>query len=176
MKSLSLTSKKGQVDNLAPAIIALIIAAVFLVLGLVITQNLRDVDTLKNTATTTNETEVWINASGYTVDNEDGDRTDSFTVTAIWNRSASGNYNVTVGTGNATISDAGVVTNATTTTYTNVSLSYAYQAGEDAWEASNDTLYGLGTFADFWEIIVLAIITTVVIGLLIAVFGRRRVR
>jgi len=86
-----LISKKGQVQQIAPAILALVFAAVVLVFGLVITQKLRDSTT-----------------------------------------SASAAYN-----------------------------------------AANKTVVGLGTFADFWEIIVLAIVITVVIGLLLVVFGGR---
>ena len=40
-----------------------------------------------------------------------------------------------------------------------------------AFIAANKTVIGLGTFADFWEIIVLAIVITVVIGLLLVIFG-----
>lgn len=83
--------KKGQVQTLAPAILSLVFAAVVLVFGLVISQELRDTQT----------------------------------------------------------------------------------AGSDAFNAANDTLVGLATFADFWEIIVLAIVITVVIGLLLVVFGGR---
>ncbi len=43
-----------------------------------------------------------------------------------------------------------------------------------AYNASNATIAGLGTFADFWEIIVLAIVITVVIGLLLVIFGGTR--
>lgn len=39
--------------------------------------------------------------------------------------------------------------------------------------AADSTVTGMATFPDFWEIIVLAIVTTVVIGLLVSVFGRR---
>ena len=91
----SILMKKGQVGSLAPAILSLVFAAVVLVMGLVISQELRDTQT----------------------------------------------------------------------------------AATDAYEAANLTLVGLGTFADFWEIIVLAIIISVVIGLLLTVFGgsaRRR--
>lgn len=83
-------NKKGQVNLLAPAILSLVFAAVVLVFGLVISQELRDTQT----------------------------------------------------------------------------------AGTDAFGAANQTLVGLGTFADFWEIIVLAVVITVVIGLLLVVFGR----
>ena len=47
-------------------------------------------------------------------------------------------------------------------------------AGSDAYVTANKTLVGLGTFADFWEIIVLAIVIAVVIGLLLTVFGGGR--
>lgn len=94
MKSLFKMQKKGQLNTLAPAILSLVFAAVVLVFGLVISQELRDTQT----------------------------------------------------------------------------------AGTEAYTAANDTLVGLGTFADFWEIIVLAIVITVVIGLLLVVFGGRRAR
>ncbi len=82
---------KGQVQTLAPAILSLVFAAVVLVFGLVITQELRDTQ----------------------------------------------------------------------------------DSGTDAYAAANDTIVGLATFADFWEIIVLAIVITIVIGLLLIVFGGR---
>ena len=85
-------NKKGQVQALAPAILTLVFAAIVLVFGLVMTQELRDT-----------------------------------------------------------------------------------QAAEtSAYAAANLTVVGLGTFADFWEIIVLAIVITVVIGLLLVVFGGQR--
>ena len=90
----SILSKKGQVQAIAPAILSLVFAAVVLVFGLVISQELRDTQT----------------------------------------------------------------------------------AGTEAYTAANLTVVGLGTFADFWEIIVLAIIITVVIGLLLTVFGGKRGR
>jgi len=95
MKSiLEMKSKKGQLNTLAPAILSLVFAAVVLVFGLVISQELRDTQT----------------------------------------------------------------------------------SGTEAYTAANNTIIGLGTFADFWEIIVLAVVITVVIGLLLLVFGGGRAR
>lgn len=45
--------------------------------------------------------------------------------------------------------------------------------GSEAYKAANETVVGLGTFADFWEIIVLAVVIAVVIGLLLVVFSAR---
>ena len=89
-----LMGKKAQVQSLAPAILSLVFAAIVLVFGLVMTQELRDTQT----------------------------------------------------------------------------------SGTEAYTAANLTVTGLGTFADFWEIIVLAIVITVVIGLLLVVFGGGRRR
>lgn len=82
-------NKKGQIQSIAPAILALVFAAIVLVFGLVIMQSLRDTQT----------------------------------------------------------------------------------SGTDAYIAANDTIVGLATFSDFWEIIVLAVVISVVIGLLLVVFG-----
>ena len=97
MRSL-LTSKKGQVQTIAPAILALVFASVVLIFGLIMLQELRD-------------SEIVITAS----DNE-------------------------------------------------------------TFDAANKTIDGLATFGDFWEIIVLAIVISVVIGLLLVVFAGGRSR
>lgn len=86
--------KKGQLGQLAPAIMGLVFAAILLTIGLVINQEIRDTQT----------------------------------------------------------------------------------AGTVAYNAANTTLVGLGTFADFWTIIVLAIVAVVVIGVLLAVFGGGKMR
>lgn len=44
---------------------------------------------------------------------------------------------------------------------------------ETVYRSANKTIVGLGTFGDFWEIIVLAIVITIVIGLLLVVFSNR---
>jgi len=85
-------NKKGQINSLAPAILALVFAAIVLAFGLVISQSLRDTQT----------------------------------------------------------------------------------SGTEAYMAANKTIVGLATFADFWEIIVLAVVIAVVIGLLLVVFGGGR--
>ena len=48
--------------------------------------------------------------------------------------------------------------------------------GSDSNTAANKTIEGLGSFADFWEIIVLAVVITIVIGLLLVVFSGRKAK
>ena len=95
-------NKKGQVNTLAPAILALVFAAIVLVFGIVMTQEVTDT---------------------------------AYAETATCNTSS------------------GIYTTC------------------QAYEAGNKTVTGLGSFADFWEIIVLAIVITIVIGLLLIIFG-----
>lgn len=44
-------------------------------------------------------------------------------------------------------------------------------SGTEAFSAANETVVGLGTFGDFWTIIVLAVIAAVVIGIIFSAFG-----
>jgi len=169
-------NKKGQVQNLAPAILSLVFAAIVLVFGIVMSQELRDVDTLKNQFTTTNEIDGWLNETAYVLSAESGSLTDRFVITGIIGEQG-GEMNVSIPVANATVNVlTGSVTNATTYTNGNVTYNYTYYSGEEAWVGANSTVSGLGTFADFWEIIVLAIVITVVIGLLLVVFGGRKGR
>ena len=96
-KLSQIKAKKGQIGSLAPAIITLVVSAVFLILGLVMLQEFRDTDVVGGSSSLMNDT---------------------------------------------------------------------------AYVQTNLTLTGLGTFADFWEIIVLAVVISIVIGLLLVVFGR----
>lgn len=47
-------------------------------------------------------------------------------------------------------------------------------AGSEARDAANDTIVGIGTFADYFDLIVLAVIVAIIIGLLLVVFTLRQ--
>lgn len=169
-------SKRGQVGAMAPSIIALVLAAFLLIMGLIITQSLRDTDVLKqeNSASIINETLTSVDETGDTVSNATVQGFNSFTVTQAVNASngvviGSGNYTVNSDTGTVTISSAGA---SDLYNGTDWKVSYTYLYGGEAFTDANKTLVGLGTFADFWEIMVLAIVITIVITLLLIVFGR----
>lgn len=49
-------------------------------------------------------------------------------------------------------------------------------AGTDAYRIANATLVATGTFADFWPLVILAVIVGVVLGILLGVFGGRTQR
>jgi len=178
MRKLSL-SRKGQVNTLAPAILALVFAAIVLVFGVIMSQELRDTQIGTSTSgTIANESFnptgagildiAFLNACGF----------------ASWNASAIINQSILSGVSsqNNTLlegTDYVINGNGTLTNLTgwNISIgTYTYQWGDEACIGANLTIVGLGSFADFWEIIVLAIVITIVIGLLLIVFGGRRQR
>lgn len=49
-------------------------------------------------------------------------------------------------------------------------------SGTEAYSAANETIVGMGKFADYWDLVVLAIVITVIISLLLVVFSLRRVQ
>ena len=173
--------KKGQVNSLAPAIIALIFAAVVLVFGLVMTQELRDVDSVNdNPLSVTNETLTSVQEDGETVAARGLCGFNSMVVSEIYNESgdsviSADNYTVDASAGTVTFS-GGAGGETVHWNNTDWDVTYTLKWGDQACNAANKTVIGLGTFADFWEIIVLAIIITVVIGLLLVVFGGTRRR
>ena len=170
--------KKGQVQSLAPAILALIFAAIVLVFGLVMTQELRDSITVDQAGSISNETiGIWVGVTNQSLDATARCRATGFTLVNVWNDTNS----VILDTTNYTTYTDGKIINLTNDVWSDSSnkwdVTYTYVWGGEACTAANTTISGLATFADFWEIIILAIVISIVIGLLLVVFGgggRRR--
>ncbi len=170
--------KKGQVNTLAPAILALVFAAIVLVFGIIITQSLRDMDTMNDVAVSVvNETLSSVTEDGETATNSELCGFGAFVVTEAINETGNSiipttNYTVDAAAGTVTFSGGagghGIGYGYNTSDW---DVSYTYKWGDTACQQANLTVYGLGTFADFWEIIVLAIVITIVIGLLLVIFG-----
>ena len=165
-------NRKGQVNVLAPAIIALVFAGIVLVFGIIMAQELRDTqdgnviatisanETLTLTATSiVSPAHIHAGDCGYT----------SWNATAVYNDTDLGNQTLVEGT-DYTVNAAGTLTNVTYWE-TPLFVTYTYAWGDEACVGANLTVVGLGSFADFWEIIVLALVITVVIGLLLVIFG-----
>ena len=171
--------KKGQVQSIAPAILGLIFAGLILIFGLVILQSLRGsdiVDSSISVSTVNESTTTVVNEVGYLLVGGGAPGANSFSVDYCMNTSSS----TVIPSTNYTITDYGLIqTNEGVNVSWNDSLwdcSYTYKHGDTTYAKGNLTLVGLGTFADFWEIIVLAIVISVVMGLLLVVFagGRKR--
>lgn len=172
-----ISNKKGQVSNMAPAILGLVFAAIVLVFGLIISQSVRDTNTIRDaySGTVLNETLTTVdNITGEQVAAWDNRGFNDFTVLYASNATSGAIIPAT----NYTTSEGGYIISTQWSTYLdqNWNVSYTYNYGGEAFESSNNTLIGLGTFGDFWEIIVLAIVISIVIGLLLVIFGGSRRR
>lgn len=167
----SIIGKKGQVNTLAPALIALTVAGMFLILGIIILESIRDTDVVRisGSGITTNESLTIVDGNGVVMTNCSSRPGSIVTMDVVENGSDgviySGNYSVS---GCRLVATAGTPYNNTL-----INASYYFTFGEDAYESTNTSVVGIATFADFWEIIVIGIVTAVTIGLLLVVFGRQ---
>jgi len=177
MGGLSL-NKKGQIQVLAPAILALVFAAIVLVFGLVMEQELRDTQIGSTSYSVVNESMNFGNTTGYATISKYSGVTGfgGWNATLIMN--ATTLESLTEGTQYEVYGANGTVRNLTDDYGVNYGFTttYTYADGGESFSAANQTVVGMGTFADFWEIIVLAIVITIVIGLLLVIFGGRTSR
>ncbi len=127
-------NKKGQTGGLITGIIFGIVTLVigviiaFVVIGTINDANLLEAH--RPTSHALNEQDAWCNETGYTVVSENA-TTAGFAITGIYNASTEGgasnyNWSITGTTANCSVSDAGVVTNASTLTWDFVSLNYTF--------------------------------------------------
>ncbi len=164
--------KKGQLQSLTPAILALIFAAIILVFGMVMSQELVNSISADQAGTGVNETmSIWVGVTNQSLNAVNRCGATGFAVIGVWNDT----LGVPLAAGNYTFYADGNIINSTNDVWSNGvnkwDVDYTYSWAGEACEAGNTTIAGLGTFADFWEIIVLAIVISIVIGLLLVVFG-----
>jgi hypothetical protein len=135
-------NRKGQTGGLITGLVFGIASLVIgVIIAFVIVSTLSGADLLEGTrtsATTTNESGGFINATGYTLANFDSDTTKAISITQAVNATdgdgtviASGNYTLDTSTG--------IVTNASDTTWADVNFTYSVTT-ESAEEAATDNL------------------------------------
>jgi len=132
---------------------------------------LQDATYTDTTVTVTNETNTYINATGDTLAGGNTANilnSDTYVLTAIWGVDV-GVYNITVPIANATVTSAGVITNATIPAYANASVSYTYHydASNTATDVMNDTTANISTVTDWFSIFL--VITAMVVLILLTV-------
>jgi hypothetical protein len=164
------SNRKGQLDMLVPTILLLVVAGAILVLGLQLMAGFAIV-TDDYVSSVVNESGTILTA-GYTLAKSTAP---GFTLQSISATNLTGTFAV-IPSANYTVSSVGVVTNATPTVYTGAALSYTYTYGQESYKSANKTIVGVGSFADFWSLIVLAVVIAIVVGLLLMVMSSRRVQ
>jgi len=160
-----------KLDDLYPAVITLILIGIVLGIGIFILSSIEDnVDS--TTSVTVSSESVFINETGDTLAGASARDFAAATLTGLWN--ATKTYEV----GNATLSAAGVLTNATALVFEDagvkVNYTYTYSADTEASTSVNQTIAGMATFADWIAIIVVVIAAAIVLGIVLSSFGRRQ--
>lgn len=158
-------NQTGQIGNLQPIIITLIIVGVLIGAGFFIFgEFLTELD--NEPFTRTNETGAFINQSGYTLLGTATPGSSGFSISQIRNDTGT-----VIAVGNYTLSDAGVLTNATATVWVDVQVDYDYTGGEDAYEQLNATIDAVQTVPDLLPLIVLIAMVVVILGLVFTIPG-----
>lgn len=162
-------NKKGQLEMIVPTILLLVIAAAVLVLGLQLMTGFNNISD-SYVANVVNES-GFINSSGYTLSKA--------TVLGFNSPSVSSAVNGTitvVPSANYTVSSVGLVTNTTPVVYSRVNFTYSYSYGQEAYSSSNKSIVGVAQFADFWSLIVLAVVIVIVVGVILGIMSAKRIK
>lgn len=165
--------KKGiQLNQAFGAVLAVILIAVLVIVAIFLFEAL-GVGFVNSSATVVNETGAFINATGYTVDNAAACNFNSFAVTSALNATDE----TSIGLGNITANAVtGVITNATVINFNDVLLSYSYNWGGEACEATDDMIAQFATYPALVGLVGTIVFLGLVIGVLVGsfVFGGRR--
>lgn len=156
-----LKSDKGQLGSLQAVIGTLIVVGVLIAAGFLVVQEFLEQDEFSDTQTTVTAEIGYINETGYTLDGASSTAFNSVSITNLTNYTDG----TSIGLGNVTVSDSGVVTNATATTWANVSIDYTYQYGESSYTGVNDTLLAMDTVPELLGLIVLVIVIAIVLAI-----------
>lgn len=168
---MEMKNRKGNVSILVPSVLALVLAAVILIFGLIMLDELKnDTGTNSGSADLETITQAELVAST-TVDKSGECEFGDFSVAACYNKTGAGKL---ISSGNYTVG-ANYITNTTSEFVTDSWMcNYTYSYGGEACLAANDTIVGLGKYSDYFDLIVLAIVISVIIGLLLIVFSMRK--
>ena len=150
-------------------IIGVVIIGVTLIVAMFIAGTIQDVTYESSSATVTNETGAWLNATTYTVDSSTATSFSGLSIVSAINTTD----NSSIGIGNFTVSGTGF-TNATATTYASVWVTYAYTYNADSAtsNASGDLVTSLSGGSAWITILIVIGFATIVLGMLTSGLGK----
>jgi len=177
---MRLDDKRGMtLGDIYPAVLTIVLIGIILGIGIYILAEVEDnVYDTGTSVTVTNESvagSTSINATAYElgagVPQALRDAS-TYVITGAFNYTE---HTAIVVTGNITVNATGWVTNASVLSWDNASISYTYtwSADNEATDAMNETIAGLGDFASWIAIIVVVIAAAIVLGIVLSSFGRK---
>lgn len=166
--------KKGVMglDTAKAFIIGILTLVILGVLAMVILVQLNSTSLVNpDTNIVTNETDGFVNSTSYTLNYANVGTAGSFAITGLIN----GTSGLTIPLGNATVSSAGVVTNATEVNWNNVSISYTYQTPSNTQNVITNATSGLSSFYSstaVWLSLLGVVIIILIIASVVVVVNR----
>lgn len=171
-------NKKGQLGSLPGIITTFFIVALFIGIGFIVVQEFRDHDALSDTSgSVTNETGLFLNETTDTLAKATAVEFNGVSVSAVWaddnqsnctqlgaERTPTG-YSRLVESANYSVYSDGVIENATTCVFPNVTFTYTYNYGESSLLGANDTLVALQTFPDLFGLLILIALIGIVLAI-----------
>ena len=168
-------NNKAQVGALTPNIVGLVVAVIVLVMGLIIVAELRDADIVSASQSQnfTNQTLITVTETGESLSCGAFPAGSCNNVSFVINASSG-----TVIPGTNYTQNNCVLNFTTGNTQgfnnSNWNVTYGCTFGDTVFTSTNTSLVGLGTFADFIPIIVIAVAASVIIGLILLGFAFTR--
>lgn len=167
--------KKGQLDLVLYGVITIAMAGFLLIMSLIMLDSMM-IGNNDLSLTVTNETVTPAHEAGVRIVNSGRCGFSAFTVIALSNSTTSAVINLnnySWGDRDGILkykSPASELWN--TSQKMNVSYSYSY-SNDSACLSANSTIFGMGRFADYIDLIALAIIITVILSLVMVIISRR---
>ena len=158
-------NKKGQIEQLQVLILALVTVAIVLVVGfLIFAQTKTQVVDMISTSTATNESYAYTNNTLVALTHSGHSAADTVACTAVYNDTANA---VTIGSGNYTCNNAGLIVTDTETSgwASTLYVTYTYKAADYAYNASSDVQNATQDIPGWLPIIVVVVIGSLLIGL-----------
>lgn len=172
-------NKKGQLGQLVPIVSTLIIVGLLIGVGLLVTGEFRDQDSLKDTSVSVVNETGGLNATGHYLAGRAYSGSNTFVISSVVVNTTSTWTPYTLLSGNYTVSWDGILTNVTVqdneTEWDAMNVSYTFRHGEGAWVGANTTVEALTTFPDLLGLIILIFIVGIILAIVFNVMPTGRV-
>jgi len=171
---MRMDDKRGLgLDDIYPAVLTIVLIGIILGIGLYVLAEVESNTYNKGTVVTVLKEATLIN---HTTDHNVLDTISARswgnpTLTGLWNDTK------TYAVANATVSSAGVITNTSSYSFDDdsvkVNYTYTWSADSAASGAINESVSGIGGFAEWIAVIVVVMAAAIVLGIVLKSFGRR---
>jgi len=163
-------NKRGMgIGDIYPVVLTIALVAILIAIVMFVLSTFGDIVSTES-GSVTNESGAYINATGYTLTDVSACGFNTPVITSAWNVTVPASP-VLLSSGNYSLTDVGVLTNASATNYPDVNVSYTYLYGGAPCEATVDIVDDFVDFIPWIGVILLVVAAAIVLGVLMRSFG-----